>query len=463
MELISLPDLSFVVDNLEEGILFLDKERRVLSINKSALDMIGQTEGGDINIDIINRLCPDLFPGASCAKECEQSGICSLMTQDLEREKVEEITFSRPDDSTVSMNLRAIALSSLATQARCAIVLTNRTHERELEGEVSERIRMGGLIGRSPPMRTLFQHILRAATSDATVLIQGESGTGKELVSRALHENSNRSKGPYIRLHCAALAENILESELFGHAKGAYTGATTAREGRFEAAHTGTLLLDEIGEISPAIQVKLLRVLQEREVERLGENTPRKVDVRIIAATNRDLLEMVRDGTFREDLYYRLRVLPIQTPTLRSRREDISLLVQHLLPKMGGQFRRLVDISPEAMQVLENYYWPGNIRELTNALEFATVQCEGQIILPSHFPAEIVLNQSAAPTYQVAETDAARNMPMAYYRSRMQPDEEKEQILHALKETGGNKAAAARKLGMSRTTLWKRLKHFGMV
>jgi transcriptional regulator with PAS, ATPase and Fis domain len=462
MDLISLPDLSFVVDNLEEGILFLDKERRVLSINKSALDMIGQKEGGDVNLDIINQLCPDLFPGASCSRECEHSGICLLMMQDMEREKVEEITFNGPDGAMVALNLRAIALSSGGTLARCAIVLTNRTHERQLEEEVSERIRMGGLIGRSPPMRKLFQHILRAATSEATVLIEGESGTGKELVSRALHENSGRSKGPYIRLHCAALAENILESELFGHAKGAYTGATTAREGRFEAAHTGTLLLDEIGEISPAIQVKLLRVLQEREVERLGENTPRKVDVRIIAATNRDLLEMVRAGTFREDLYYRLRVLPIQTPTLRSRREDISLLVQHLLSEMESRYGRSLEIAPEALQALEHYDWPGNIRELVNALEFAFVQSDGPNILPSHFPAEI-LNQPTAPAYQAAETDAARHMPMAYYRSRMKPDEEKEQILLALKETGGNKAAAARKLGMSRTTLWKRLKHFGMV
>jgi transcriptional regulator with GAF, ATPase, and Fis domain len=310
-------------------------------------------------------------------------------------------------------------------------------------------------------MRKLFQHILRAATSEATVLIEGESGTGKELVARSLHENSNRCRGPYVRLHCAALAESLLESELFGHARGAYTGATTARAGRFEAAHTGTLLLDEIGEISPAIQVKLLRVLQEREVERLGENAPRKVDVRIIAATNRNLLEMVRAGTFREDLYYRLRVLPIQTPTLRSRREDISLLVQHLLSEMGSQYGRSLEISPEALQALEKYDWPGNIRELTNALEFAIVQSDGPNILPSHFPPEIH-NQIAAPVYQAAGVEAARNMPMAYYHSHMQPDEEKEQIVRTLKETGGNKAAAARMLGMSRTTLWKRLKHFGI-
>ncbi len=461
MDLINLPDLSFVVDNLEEGILFLDKERRVLSINKSALSMIGLKEDGEVNINILNQLCPDLFPGVSCARECEHSGICTLMTQNMEKEKVEEITFKGSDGQVVALNLRAIALSSRITQARCAIVLTNRSHERQLEEEVSERIRMGGLVGRSQPMKKLFQHILRAATSEATVLIEGESGTGKELVARSLHENSNRSRGPYVRLHCAALAENLLESELFGHARGAYTGATAARAGRFEAAHTGTLLLDEIGEISPAIQVKLLRVLQEREVERLGENTSRKVDVRIIAATNRDLRDMVRVGTFREDLYYRLRVLPIQTPTLRSRRDDIPLLVQHLLSDMESRYGRSLEITPEALFVLENYDWPGNIRELVNVLEFAFVQSDGPNILPSHFPVEI-LNQSTTPALQSVETGVGRNMPLSYYRSRMLADEEKQLIAHALKETGGNKAAAARRLGMSRTTLWKKLNLFGM-
>lgn len=197
-------------------------------------------------------------------------------------------------------------------------MLKNRTLERQLEEQVSERLRLGGLIGHSAPMQELYKQIVRAAVSEASVLIEGESGVGKELVSRALHENSNRDKGPYVRVHCAALAENLLESELFGHARGAFTGAETARAGRFEAADGGTLLLDEIGEISPQIQVKLLRVLQEREVERLGENKPRKVDVRIIAATNQDLAAMVRAGKFREDLYYRLRVLPLRVPPCAS-------------------------------------------------------------------------------------------------------------------------------------------------
>lgn len=466
IDTIAVPDLAFIVDNLEEGIIFLDKNRRIVTINKSAKNMIGLDEGQQTGDGVVGQLCPDLFPGAACAGDCARNEMCSLMTQSLEKEKFEEITFDGPGGQSLALNLRTIALSESDTVA-CAVVLTNRTHERKLEEQVSQRIRMGGLVGRSQPMQRLFQQILRTATSDASVLIQGESGTGKELVAKALHENSARSNGPYVRLHCAALPENLLEAELFGHARGAYTGATASRAGRFEAAHTGTLLLDEIGEISPSIQVKLLRVLQEREVERLGENTPRKVDVRIIAATNRDLAQMVREGSFREDLYYRLRVIPIYTPTLRSRREDIPLLVYHLLSEMQNQYGRSLAMSPQAMQLLEEYDWPGNIRELTNVLEYAAVQADGPNILPAHFPPEIQ-NQMSHEFHRTRDfrsspepgRHASDGMPASYYRSQMEPDEEKDQIQAALKEAGGNKAAASRKLGMSRTTLWKKLKQY---
>jgi transcriptional regulator with GAF, ATPase, and Fis domain len=418
--------------------------------------------GHDERNQIINHLCPSLFPDASCARECESSGSCSLMAQSSEKEENEDITFRRPDGRFVSLRLRALALSPHEPVARCAIILKNRTHERQLEEEVSERLKLGGLIGHSRPMQKLFQTILRSAASEATVLIEGESGTGKELVARSLHENSRRANGAYLRVHCAALAENLLESELFGHAKGAFTGAATARVGRFEAADGGTLLLDEIGEISPSIQVKLLRVLQEREVERIGENIPRKVDVRIIAATNRDLAEMVKRGEFREDLYYRLRVLPIKVPALRTRRDDIPLLVTHLLSEMAGRYEREeVDISPEALRLLESYNWPGNVRELVNSLEFALVQAEGGTILPSHFPPEI-RNYIAGPEDVVQDMASTQEIPMVYYRPRMRPEEEKALIIRTLQETGGNRAAAARKLGMSRTTLWKRLKRFGI-
>ena len=463
MNSITLPDLAFVIDNLEEGVLFLDKERRVVTINKAALDMIGQPPSEAGGEAIVGQLCPGLFPGASCARECEESGTCSLMQQDTKKEKLEDITFRRPDNRVVSLRLRALALSPSEPLARCAILLTNRTHEQQLEEEVSERLRLGGLIGHSRPMQKLFRRILQAAASEATVLIEGESGTGKELVARSLHENSNRSRGPYIRVHCAALSEGLLESELFGHARGAFTGATSAREGRFEAANGGTLLLDEVGEIPLSTQVKLLRVLQEREIERVGENISRKVDVRIIAATNRNLASMVQEGTFREDLYYRLRVLPLHVPALRERRDDIPLLATHLLAEISQQHHQdEIQISQEALRALEAYDWPGNVRELSNALEFATVQAAGATIQLAHLPPEIRHTESSQPHAAVSDTMPRPHIG-GYYRARVHGDEEKSLILKALEESGGNKAAAARKLGMSRTTLWKRLKQYGMV
>jgi transcriptional regulator with GAF, ATPase, and Fis domain len=261
------------------------------------------------------------------------------------------------------------------------VVLRDRTHEVQLEEAASNRMHLGGLVGNSAVMQELFSQILRAAASEASILITGESGTGKELVARALHDNSSRAKGPYIRVHCAAFPEQLLEGELFGHARGAFTGATVAREGRFEAAHGGTLLLDEIGEVPLSVQVKLLRVLQEREIERLGENQSRKVDVRIIAATHRDLPAMVSRGEFRADLYYRLRVLPLHVPALRERKEDIPLLVNSMLASILSRHQgRDIQISGEALGALSAYGWPGNVRELGNALEYAVVQADGATI-----------------------------------------------------------------------------------
>jgi len=462
---IDLPDLTYIIDNLDEGILFLDKDRKVVAINKTAMNILGQTQPEQAG-DIIGTLCPGLFPGTSCAHECEQSGECSLIQQNKQgEEKIEHPVFRQPDGSMVSLSLRALALSPSEPLTRCAILLKNRTHEQRLEEEVSERFHLGSLIGHSVPMRNLFQCILRVAASEATVLIEGESGTGKELVAKALHENSHRSTGPYIRVHCSALAENLLESELFGHARGAFTGAVTARPGRFEAANGGTLLLDEIGEISASTQVKLLRVLQEREVERLGENQPRKVDVRILAATNRDLTAMVQDGTFRKDLYYRLRVLPIQAPALRERRGDIPLLADHLLAEMAGRYKReKIGISEDALRTLESYDWPGNVRELVNALEYALVQADGAVILPRHLPPEI----KAVPSWQSPPSvstfpDAPVSVRLTRYYCAPGANEERTMILRILDEAGGNKAETARRLGMSRTTLWKRLKVYGLL
>ncbi|TAN72147.1 MAG: PAS domain-containing protein [Gallionella sp.] len=460
--MITLSGLKQFLDNLEEGILFLDQQRRVLAINEAATRMLGQNHD-----TIVNKLCPTLFQGTSCARSCEKLGQCTLMAKAAQqKKKIQDLTVQRPDGILIPLRMWAMILDE--PLAYCAVVLRDRTREVQLEEAASERLHLGGLVGHSGVMQDLFRQILRAAASEASILITGESGTGKELVARALHDNSSRAKGSYIRVHCAAFPEQLLEGELFGHARGAFTGAAAAREGRFEAAHGGTLLLDEIGEVPLNIQVKLLRVLQEREIERLGENQTRKVDVRIIAATHRDLPAMVRRGEFRADLYYRLRVLPLHVPALREHREDIPLLVSTLLANMLARYpERNAQLSHEALDALGAYNWPGNVRELVNALEYAMVQVEGTTILARHLPPEI-RETGHLPAGSQTETSGTSPAPASalvqrYYRTpAQQKGQEKEILQQALKESGGNKAAAAEKLGMSRTTLWKKLKQYGL-
>jgi two-component system response regulator HydG len=372
--MISLSGLTQFLDSLEEGTLFLDRRRQVVAMNKAARRMLGRRDD-----EILNRLCPGLFQGTACARNCEKQGGCALMATVRGEKLVQDLVVQRPDGELIPLRMWAMQLPSDAGLACYAVVLRDRSQEVRLEEAASERLQLGGLVGHGAAMQELFRQILRAAASEASVLVTGESGTGKELVARALHDNSSRARGPYLRVHCAAFPEQLLEGELFGHARGAFTGAATAREGRFEAAHGGTLLLDEIGEVPLNVQVKLLRVLQEREIERLGENQPRKVDVRILAATHRDLPAMVRNGAFRADLYYRLRVLPLHVPALRERREDIPLLVDALLANLRDRHPgREVRVSAEALDALGAHDWPGNVRELANALEYALVHAEAR-------------------------------------------------------------------------------------
>lgn len=296
-----------------------------------------------------------------------------------------------------------------------------------------------GMIGRSPAMQQLLNEIAMVAPSDATVLIHGDSGTGKELVARALHASSARSDKPLVTLNCAALNESLLESELFGHEKGAFTGADKRREGRFVEADGGTLFLDEIGDISPLMQVRLLRAIQEREVQRVGSNQTIAVDVRLIAATHRDLAEEVSAGRFRQDLYYRLNVVTIEMPALCQRREDIPLLAEHFLQRFAARNRKAVKgFTPQAMDLLIHYDWPGNIRELENAIERSVVLLTGEYISERELPMAI----AATPI----KTE---------FSGEIQPlvDVEKEVILAALEKTGGNKTEAARQLGITRKTL----------
>ena len=309
-----------------------------------------------------------------------------------------------------------------------------------------------GIVGRHPKMAELFQTIGLVAHSNATVMILGESGSGKECVAEAIHRGSRRATGPFVRVSCSALNENLLESELFGHVKGAFTGAVRDRRGRFQEAHGGTLLLDEIGDVSPAVQVKLLRVIEQREIERVGDSMPIKVDVRLICATHRDLKGMVDAGRFRADLYFRLAVFPIRVPSLREHAEDIPLLADAWTARFvaaGGT--RPAGISLPAMAALEGYGWPGNVRELQNVLEFAALRSGGGVIDLRHLPEELLAPPRAASS--PAGRDGDSPAP-----ARRPSDLETSEILATLEACGGNRAETARRLGISRVTLWKRLK-----
>jgi DNA-binding NtrC family response regulator len=310
-----------------------------------------------------------------------------------------------------------------------------------------------GLIGRSAAMERIFRLIENLDQSEATVLLTGESGTGKEVVARALHSRSPRRAGPFVAVNCAALPGELLESELFGHVRGAFTGAVRDRAGRFELAEGGTLFLDEVGDLPLALQAKLLRVLQERTFERVGESAPRHTDARMLAATNVDLRRAVSEGRFREDLYYRLRVVPIEVPPLRARREDIEPLATFLLARVAARQGRALRFSPDALRVLLRYAWPGNVRELENALEYAVAVCQGQTVLPEDLPAELIAEPAPTEPLQTASST------MGTGTARESCDEE---LRRALESCRWNRTAAARRLGISRTTLWRRLREAGL-
>jgi len=335
-----------------------------------------------------------------------------------------------------------------------------------------------GIVGRSEAMQTIFKTIGQLSASDATVLITGESGTGKELVARAIYQHSRRSKQPFLAINCAAIPENLLESELFGHEKGAFTGATTQRIGKFEQGNHGTLFLDEVGDMSLATQAKILRVLQDGSFERVGGNQTVRVDVRIIAATNKQLEKAVADGQFREDLFYRLNVVRIHLPPLRERREDIKLLAGYFLRKFSRQLRQPVkSISPEAMEFLLQHSWPGNVRELENAIQRALIMSKGDVLLPADFTQEILSARQAKPEVSLSpapiqpkagETNLEALARQLFdwakqdSRRRLIPAVERELVIHALRETKGNQVHAARLLGISRATLRKRIEKFGI-
>ena len=322
---------------------------------------------------------------------------------------------------------------------------------QRLKNRLGEQFSFGNIIGKSPAMQDMFTTLSMVAPTDATVLITGESGTGKELIANALHQNSQRRNLPFIKLNCAALNENLLESELFGHEAGAFTGAAGRRKGRFELAHKGTLFLDEIGDMSLQTQAKILRVLQGGEFERLGGSETIRVDVRLLAATHKNLLEMIEKETFRQDLYFRLSVVPVNLPALRERTIDIPELVNHFLKRFAEKNRKdIKGLHPESLNLLMQYDWPGNIRELENTIERAVILCLGEQVVPQELPPHLLSEDVRA--LKRSEDDEGFTLR----------DMEREVIKSTLEKTGNNKSQAAKKLGVARQTLLNKIKEYGL-
>ncbi|MCI0443507.1 sigma-54 dependent transcriptional regulator [bacterium] len=333
----------------------------------------------------------------------------------------------------------------------------SRTKEQNQYFEEEMRDAFSGyeIVGSSEEMKRIYALLAKVSKSESTILIQGESGTGKELIARFIHYNSRRSKGPFIKVNCAALAEGVLESELFGHEKGAFTGSIRQRKGRFELAHQGTIFLDEIADLASGVQVKLLRVIQEGELERVGGEQTIRIDVRIITATNKDLNDMVRKSQFREDLYYRLNVIPIELPPLRKRKSDIPELVEFFLKRLARENKRNgIQLDPEAMELLLDYPWPGNIRELENVLERAVVLCDSDRITANELP---FVHESSA---------SSSEMPIQIFNANLDDrlaDIEKQLLLKAMQEAHGVKTRAARSLGIKTSTLYYKLEKYGLI
>jgi two-component system response regulator HydG len=339
------------------------------------------------------------------------------------------------------------------------ILVAKALHHHQLEQEniylkerLNDRFDFSNIIGHSPAMKKLFETMALVAPSEATVIIVGESGTGKELIANAIHQNSPRKDSPFIKVNCAALPETLLESELFGHEKGAFTGAIARKQGRFQLAHNSSIFLDEIAEMTPATQAKILRVLQEREFEPVGSTQTMKVDTRVIAATNKNLEKEIQEGRFREDLYYRLNVVTVDVPALSQRREDIPFLTDFFLKHYAGKNRRLIKgFTPRATDLLMRYDWPGNVRELENIIERAVIMARGEMITPLEFPIDL---QNLDEDLKESRIDLTPG--------RSLKEVEKVMILRTLEEVEGNRTHAARILGISRRTLQLKLKEYGI-
>ncbi len=428
--------LEAIFGSVKEAIVTVDMTLAVMEANQSTETICGLKVG-----EMVGK------PFLECLTHCSQS--CSnVIKQTLEkkstiREYRIECNHQQRQQQLVSVTSAPLRDAN-GQYLGAVLVIRDITLLRDLERELRERHQFQNIIGRSKKMQDLYRLLEDLANLETTVLITGESGTGKELVARALHYSGQRAFKPFIAVNCSALTESLLESELFGHIKGAFTGAIKDKQGRFQAANGGTLLLDEIGDISPIIQLKLLRVLQEKTFERVGDSEPQKADVRVIACTNKNLKEKVHAGEFREDLYYRLKVVEVALPPLRDRMEDMPLFIEHLCRIFNERFNRKIEgVSNEVLQIFMNYSWPGNVRELEHVIEHAFIICHGRVITIDDLPTEIrELGRPGKSSASVTRTPVAL---------------ESQEILDALTKARWNKTKAAHLLGINRRTLYRKL------
>ena len=442
-----------IIDSMADGVFTLDKTGRISSWNPSMERISGYTAK-----ETLGKSCGIMQFNRCFGKECP-TGIenCNIIKSGLS--EVKECFLRHKDgyDVPVIKNANVVkdehgqVVGVVETVTDMSELRKARQMAEEATLQLEKMHRFGNIIGKSHGMQQVFKAIRAAAASRATILIQGASGTGKELVAGAIHYNSTIKDNPLVTINCSALSESLLESELFGHVKGSFTGAMRDRVGRFEEASGGTIFLDEIGEISPFIQVKLLRVLQEREIERVGDSQKRKVDIRIITATNQDLYKLVEEGRFRQDLFYRLKVFPITIPPLRERLEDIPLLVNHFISMQNAiTGKQITGVSPPAMRLIMDYAWPGNVRELENAIEHAFVLRDRETIQAFDLPVEIRQAGHQSAFMDGGGTDIKTPRPSKKLN--------REILLELLEQCDWNKAEVSRRIGVSRTAVWKYMK-----
>ncbi len=430
-----------LLDNLTDGVLAHDVNRRIFFINEAAQRITGYSTE-----EVIGRDCHQVFAEKFCGGDCS---FCDEKVLTKSRINYTR-NFTKKNGEQISLEMTVVALDPPHNMVTGALVLFRDVSEVvHLRRRLEKTRGFHGIIGHHMSMVKVFDSIRELSDVTVPILIQGETGTGKEMVATALHLLSKRSSGPFVPVNCGALPEGTLESELFGHVKGAFTGAVRDRKGRFELAEGGTIFLDEIGEISTSMQVKLLRVLQDGCFTPVGGEKTIKVNSRVICATNRDLKLLTRQGLFREDLYFRLAVVPINMPSLQERKSDINLLVEYFLDKYSGDIGKKVrEISPEALEILMNYNWPGNVRELSNAVQYGMIKCKNGsgILKKEHLPPEIL-------EYSTGSRKLKAGRPSKILS---------ESIRETLERTGGNKAKAAKLLNISRTTLYRVLKENNM-